>query len=373
MLFRSGRFSEPLLFPPEVNRSGPPLSSALKMDVKLSLDTRVLYDLDKREEDYTSALIAAQEAQRKLVVGVEKDYYSLVAAALDIDNSRRTLGLDEESYRQTRLRFERGLESELTLLNAELKLQGSQTGLINAQAGYDKKATAFKRILGLMAQDSLILSTPMVVAELDSSTLENGRLNELIEGISQRLDLEIKRRAIQSAEVAANRYHATNRLPLVTLGSSLAFSLSDFTVPLDGFTLSAGISFNADAWVPGSQKDLAYRALVEARDQQLVEYDRMLKSAREKVEDLLVDASLKINELRLTEAKLSLAERIYAQTINAYNSGSANLQSVNDAQNKVEIQRQALVSSQLSYLHLVIDVGYALGVDWRSLLGSANS
>jgi outer membrane protein TolC len=119
-----------------------------------------------------------------------------------------------------------------------------------------------------------------------------------------------------------------------------------FRSPLDGLSISAGVSFNADAWIPGSQKDLAYTALAEARDQHAVEYDRMLKSAREKVDDLLVDLSLRMNELRLTEARLSLAERIHTQTAEAYSRGSATLLSLDDAQNKVGLQRQALVSSQ---------------------------
>ncbi|MFH2116202.1 MAG: TolC family protein [Spirochaetota bacterium] len=362
----TGNFFDEFFYPPASNRLTPPLSSSLKMDVKLSLDTKTLYDLDKRRDDYTSSLIVAQEAQRKSIVGIEKDYFSLVASSMDIENSLRALGLDEESYRQTRVKFERGLESELALLNAELKLQVSRTAVISARAGYEKKATAFKRLLGMEPQVLLALSTPLVIAELDSN-----KLDDLMEGISKRLDLEIKRRAIQAADVAADRYHASNRLPLVTLGSSLSFSLSDFSVPNDAFSVSAGVSFSVDAWIPGSQKDLAFVALLEARAQQAIEYDRMLKAAREKVDDLLIDLSLRINELRLTEAKLSLAERIHVQTREAYNRGSATLLSMDDAQNKVEIQRQALVSSQLAYLQLVIDVGYALGADWRSLLGTA--
>jgi outer membrane protein TolC len=364
----SGRFNDAVLFPPDTSRPGQTLTSSLNMDIRLSLDTRTLYDLEKRQDDYSSSVIAGQEAQRKFIVGVEKDYFSLVASSMDIDNSLRTLGLDEESYQQTKVKFERGLESELALLNAELKLQVSQTAVISARAGYDKKSTAFKRLLGLDPDTSLVLTSPLVIKELDSGGLES-----LMAEIGRRLDLEIKRQAIQAASVAASRYHATNRLPLLTLGSSFTFSLDGFSVPSDGFSVSAGVSISADAWIPGSQKDLAYVALLEARDQQALEYDRMLKAAREKVEDLIVDLSLRINDLRLTEAKLALAERIHSQTKTAYERGTVTLLGLNDAQNKVELQRQALVSSRLAYLQLVIDVGYALGVEWQSLPGVAGS
>ncbi|MGD9940873.1 MAG: TolC family protein [Clostridia bacterium] len=360
----TGRFSDAVLFPPDTFGPSQPFTSSVNMDIRLSLDTKTLYDLGKRHDDYATALVAAQEARREFIVEVEKAYFSLVASSMDVENSLRTLELEEESYRQTRIKFDRGLESELTLLNAELELQGSQTALVSAEAGYGKKATAFKRLLGLDPQTSLVLTSSLTIRELDSGSLES-----LMGAIGQRLDLELKRRAIQAASVAADRYHASTRLPLLTLGSSVSLSLDDFSVPADGFSVSAGVSLNADAWIPGSQKDLAYIALLEARDHQALEYDRMLKAAREKVEDLIVDLSLRINDLRLTEARLALAERIHIQTKAAYEGGTATLLSLNDALNKVELQRQALVSSQLAYLLLVIDAGYALGVEWQSLPG----
>ena len=188
------------------------------------------------------------------------------------------------------------------------------------------------------------LTTPLVIAELDTGVIEG-----LMDAIGTRLDLEIKRKAIEASTVAIDRYHALNRMPLISIGSSLAYSLSDFSIPLDGFSISAGISFGVDAWIRGSQKDLAYRLLMDERDQQIVEYDRMLGAAKEKVEDLTMDLELKINDLRLTEAKLGLADRIHSQTRIAYDRGTVTLYALDDAQSKVEVQRQALVSTQLAY------------------------
>ncbi|OHD82485.1 MAG: hypothetical protein A3J97_10515 [Spirochaetes bacterium RIFOXYC1_FULL_54_7] len=357
-------YKDSIFYPSQTSRSVSPLSTSLKMDIKLSLDTKSLFERKKRGDDYATALLLAQEVQRKFVMGAEKDYFSLVASSLDVNNSLRTLDLDEELYRQTKVRFERGLEPELSLLNADLKLQGTRTAVMSSQAAYDKKAMAFRRLIGLEPQIMFTLTTPLAFTELDAKNIE-----DLLRAIEARLDLEIKRMAIEASTVAINRYHAITRLPLLSLGSSLSYGLSDFSVPSDGFSISAGISFGVDAWIPGSQKDLAYRLLLEEREQQVVEYDRMLEAAKEKVEDLTIDLSLKINDLRLTEAKLALAERIHAQTRTAYDRGTVTLYTLDDAQNKVEVQRQALVSTKLAYLQLVIDIGYALGVDWRSLIG----
>ena len=357
-------YKDSIFYPSQTSRSVSPLSTSLKMDIKLSLDTKSLFERKKRGDDYATALLLAQEVQRKFVMGAEKDYFSLVASSLDVNNSLRTLDLDEELYRQTKVRFERGLEPELSLLNADLKLQGTRTAVMSSQAAYDKKAMAFRRLIGLEPQIMFTLTTPLAFTELDGKNIE-----DLLRAIEARLDLEIKRMAIEASTVAINRYHAITRLPLLSLGSSLSYGLSDFSVPSDGFSISAGVSFGVDAWIPGSQKDLAYRLLLEEREQQVVEYDRMLEAAKEKVEDLTIDLSLKINDLRLTEAKLALAERIHAQTRTAYDRGTVTLYTLDDAQNKVEVQRQALVSTKLAYLQLVIDIGYALGVDWRSLIG----
>ena len=360
-----GSYKDTMFYPPQIDRGVAPFSTSLKMDVKLSLDTKILFDLQKRKDDFAIALLLAQEAQRKFVMGVEKDYFSLVASSMDVGNAIRTLGLDEEQYRQTKIKFDSGLESELSLLNAELKLQGTRTAATSSKAAYERKSIAFRRLLGLDPQTSFTLTTPLVIAELDTGVIEG-----LMDAIGTRLDLEIKRKAIEASTVAIDRYHALNRMPLISIGSSLVYSLSDFSVPLDGFSISAGISFGVDAWIRGSQKDLAYRLLMDEREQQVVEYDRMLGAAKEKIEDLTMDLALKINDLRLTEAKLLLADRIRSQTRIAYDRGTVTLYALDDAQSKVEVQRQALVSTQLAYLQLIIDIGYALGVDWRSLIGT---
>ncbi len=356
-------YKSPVFYPPQTTRVVSPLATALKMDVKLALDTRTFFDVKKRSDDYDTALLMAQEAQRKFIMDVEKVYFSLLASSMDVDNNLRILSLDEEQYRQTKLKFERGLESELSFLNADLKLKGTQTTVAKAKAAYNKEAVAFKRLIGFEPQTLVALTTPMVIGELDTGLMED------MKDLGTRLDLEIKRKAIDSSAVAIDRYHALNRMPLISVGSSLSYSLSDFSVPSDGFSISAGISFGVDAWIPGSQKDLSYRLLMDEREQLVMEYDQVLKTAKEKIEDLTIDLGLRINDLKLTEAKLVLAERIHSQTKTAYDQGTTTLYALEEAQSKVEIQRQALVSNQLAYLQLVIDIGYALGVDWRSLIG----
>jgi outer membrane protein TolC len=351
-------FIEPLGGP--AGAAADPISTSLSFATSLSVATGVLFDLEDRRLGYQSAVLAEREVRTRLVRDVEKAYFFLVSLELDLANKARAIELAADRLRLAAYRFDTGLGSELDLLRARLSEQTARSTHEKAVADYRKRQVAFKRLLGLETSASLLLSTSL---EFPAAVPEAG-LASLVDG---RTDLGKTRLAITSAAVAVRRFVAAYRLPVIRLEASYNFSLSDLDTPTDRLVFSAGLSFNADSWIPNSRRDLELKSLRETQVRLELKYEQDRRNAIEAVEALVLDLELAGNALVLAEAQVRLAERIYAGTTAAYERGLATALQLETDNSAVDTARQSLIASRYQYLTLLIDLGYELDTDWRSL------
>jgi len=334
--------------------------SSLSLGTRLTVTTGVLYDLENRRAAYRSARIGEQEVEARLARDVQKAYFQLVSLQLDLDNKAKAIVLAEERRRLADLRFGRGLGSELDALRAQMSELNARSAHERAVADYDKRQATFRRSLGIAAGDQLNLTTALAVPA--------GSPTGSIEGmIDARFDLAKASLALEVAATATSRYANLNRLPLVTLDAGWNYSLADFETARDGFFMSAGLTFNADAWIPGSRKDVELQILRETEGRLALSREQARRGALDEVEALRLDIEFARNSLELAGGQISLAERIAARTREAWERGSATALELEAAQYDVDAARHALIASRYQYLSLVIDLGYALNTDWRTL------
>lgn len=355
----SGRIGDELFTPnsPATNLFG----STLSLGTRLTVTTSVLHDLQNRRTAYRSALLGEQELKARISRDVQKAYFQLASLRLDLDNKAKAIALAEERRRLADLRFTRGLGSELDALRAQMSELNARSAHKRAVADYDKRQAAFRRLLGIAAGDQLDLSTALdVPAGFTAIGIEAM--------IDARIDLAKASLARDVAAAATARYFNLNRLPLVTLDAGWNFSLTDFETMRDNFFISAGLTFNADAWIPGSRKDVELQILREAEGKLALSYDQARRSALDEVEALRLDIEFARGGLELAGGQISLAERIAARAREAWERGSATALELEAALYDVDAARQALIASQYQYLSLLIDLGYALNADWRTLV-----
>ncbi|PKL07802.1 MAG: hypothetical protein CVV51_12215 [Spirochaetae bacterium HGW-Spirochaetae-7] len=337
-----------------------PFGTTVTLGTRLTVGTAVLFDLEARRAAYRSSVLDRQMASASLTRDVEKAYFAIVSLELDLQNKGKAAELSAERQRLAAFRFERGLGSELDVLKAQMSELNARAAVEKADADFRKRQATFRRQLGLPAGTQLTLSTALEIPP----GIHPQAPESLIDG---RLDLEKARLAMAAAASAVARYDATVRLPVVTLEAGWNFGLDDFSDSSDQFTLKAGLAFNPDAWIPRSQKDLALRSLREAQDSQAAKYQQGLRNARDEIEALLLDIGLAARSLELADGQVSLAERIYVRTKEAWERASATGLELEEAGLAVDSAQQSLIAVRYQYLSLLIDLGYALNVDWRTL------
>lgn len=335
--------------------------STLSLGTRLTVTTGVLHDLQNRRTAYRSALLGEQELKARISRDVQKAYFQLVSLQLDLDNKAKAIVLAEERRRLADIRFARGLGSELDALRAQMSELNARSAHKRAVADYDKRQATFRRLLGIAAGDQLNLTTALAVPPGSTIDIAASR-------IDARIDLAKASLAREIAAAATARYFNLNRLPLVTLDAGWNFSLTDFGTARDNFFVSAGLAFNADAWIPGSRKDVELQILREAEDRLALSYDQARRGALDEVEALRLDIEFARDGLELAGGQISLAERIAARAREAWERGSATALELEAAQYDVDAARQSLIASQYQYLSLLVDLGYALNTDWRTLV-----
>jgi outer membrane protein TolC len=337
-----------------------PFSTSVSLGTSLSITTGVFFDLEDRRTGYHSAVLTEREARSKLVRDTEKAYFMLVSLELDLENKERAIALAGDRLRLASYRFETGLGSELELLRARLSEQTTRSTHEKAVADYRKRQAAFKRQLGLDASVPIRLTTSL---EFPASSLELD-LEGLIDG---RADLGKARLGLATTALAIERFKAAYRLPVLKFDASYNFSVADFETASDRVVLAASLSFNADSWIPNSRRNLELRSLRESQERLGLKYEQDRRNALDTVNALLLDLELAGKGLLLSDAQVQLAERIYEGTQAAYERGMAIASQLESDGAAVANARQSLIASRYQYLALLIDLGYELDTDWRTL------
>ncbi|TFG82591.1 MAG: TolC family protein [Spirochaetales bacterium] len=342
--------------------SDSPLGTKLSLGVQLSLGTASAFELSERRLAAESATLTRREAGARLVRDVEKAYFQLVVYKQDIANKARVIKLAEERLALARTRYQNGLVPELEILRAELSVWNSRPAYQKAETDYRKRLASFKRLVGYEGEGDFSLTSPLIVA---AST---GTISVPGDRLADRFDVERLTLAKASNDLAARKALATVKLPVVSLGASWNASSSDFADPIDSLTVSAGIAFSVDSWIPGSKKDLSVQLFADSARRLEIQYTDVLRAARDEISGLVLDLESAGTNIELAGRQATLAERIYEKTREAYRLGSATFLELEDAQQDVSTAEQALLGYRYQYLSVLIDLGYALNTDWRLLL-----
>lgn len=337
-----------------------PFNSSLSFNTRLTLNSGVLFDLRKRRIDYRAAVLVVEEVEARIRRDVEKAYFFLVSTELELENKAQAIRLASERLRLAQFRFEQGLGSELDVLRAQMSKLNTTIAYEKAGADHKKRKMAFRRQLGLDTDVPFSLVTTINIPGADPKLVAEA-------AIGNRIDIKQAALAIESASLATTRYAATNRLPLFTVETGWNIGVTDLETTRDSFSITAAVLFNADAWVPGSRKTLELNSLRDTEKRLAHSYEQVHRNAIDDVNALLLDLTSARSSISVATAQLELAERIYEQTTIAWERGAATSIELEDARYSVDAALQSLVSGRYQYLTLLIDLGYSLNVDWRTL------
>ena len=327
----------------------------------VTISGTVFTSVEKAEIAYEAEALAYRTAVRDLELDVRKSFYSLILAKENIAVLRQSIETAQKNYEQTEAKRKSGLATELDALSAQVDLENLKPNLESALVSYENNMAAFKQLLSVEQSKEVVLS-----GSLDEAA-EISNIN--FSGLSgESPSVATRKKTVETAEVNLKAAKASIFSPALTLSAKYQptrhSGSSEWT---DAGSLSAVVSFSLDNLLPWSsareRADTAEDSLIKARS----ELDEAVTSADVNVKSLQREIAQSLITLKARRLTLTLAERTYRLTEEAYRYGTKDLISLQDAADSLQEARVNLLKEAYTLLSALLDLEYAVGAPFGTL------
>lgn len=329
--------------------------------INMSLSPSLYTSIQGAKLNYENGLISYDEAVRTVELNVRKAFYSLIYAKEQLTLSQRNLETARQSYNSNRDKYNRGQLSELNLLNSQYSYESLKPSLESAEINYENSLGTFKQMLGL-SQDTEI--------ELKGTLEDYAKLGEInIEKNVEDLPaVQSLKRQIEMTEnnLLATRFSAWG--PSVTAGYTYGQSGTfESSQTRETNSLSVRVSIPLDGYLPWSNGALSIDSQKSNLEDLQLQLENQKTTSSLEIENALKKIKQAQSQLSTLQTNINLAQRKYNATLTAYNHGSADyltLQNASDSLMSAQNSRQSQIYTLISS---VLDLENLLGVPFGTL------
>lgn len=332
--------------------------------VRLSLTPSLYTSITDAKIKYEAGKVSYDEAKRQVELNVRKLFYSLLYSQESMNLQKRNMETARLRYENNRDKYNRGQLSELDLLQSQYSYESQRPAIESAEIAYQNNLASFKQTLGLSQNEQIELSgslteaLPHATVKIDKTADDFLSIKKIKANIMQ-----------QKNSLLATRFTAYG--PTISAGYSYSLSGNEKATDLkshsDNSSFSLSISIPLDGMLPWSSGALS----VANQKANLKDLQLQLENERTSVElslqNSLKNIQQKQNQMELLNRNVDIAQKSYDMTLAAYNHGSRDLltlQNASDALLKAKIDRESHIYNLIS---AVLDLENTIGVPFGSL------
>jgi outer membrane protein TolC len=336
------------------------------LDASVSLRPGLAYSIRQTQLEYQAQEISFDEARRSLVAQVEKEFYYLLAARSEIEIQRANLDLAQERYEQTRINFENGRTSEVSMLQAQVNAANQEPAYLSTVNAYNRRRQNFLIVLGLDPLTEVRLEGDLAV---DRVRVDAADLSATY--VQSRSDVQSQLAALEQLQNQRKLTRANGRTPTLTLSAGWNTAVAepfedqswDEEVWSDTATIGLRLSIPLDGFVPGSSTDVSIANAADRIEQGEIQLREITDAARTEIINLVDQLETAWANIELAQLNIELARTAYEMSEEAYRRGTMELLDVDDSQQEYLSAQQSYITNQYEYLAGLIDLRVALGVD----------
>lgn len=304
----------------------------------LSLDFGIPFEMRLKSAEYEAALVSYKSLEASTLSKVATDFYSLIAEKNNLEILAQSEKLAENLYNQNLANYNRGLTSELDLLQSKYSYLSIRPEIDNAKSTYEANLDSFKLSIGV--NEPIELSGEMEVTEVILPETD-----VLIEEYTQKsLSVQEKIINLEKAKLSKTQGTTSALAPTFNLSENLSFSegTNGNKIDVNG-SFTASVSIPLTGFIPYSETNLTLKNL----DDQIASAEDELEQTITETENslsLLPDKISRLwNSLDLAQMNYEIAQRAYQLSLDGYNSGLV-------AQTDMETARQQMISANQAIL-----------------------
>lgn len=360
----SGSFSKPL--GGIVTDMKPQTDYTYQLGVSLSLSfTPSLYTSIKDASlKYESGKTSYEEAVRQIELNVRKLFYSLLYTRQSMNLQKRNMETARLRYENNRDKYNRGQLSELDLLQSQYSYESQRPSIESAEIAYQNNLASFKQVLGIPQNQIIELSGSLS----DAIPPESFSVAQTVEELPsvKKIKASIEQ---QQNSLMATRFSAYG--PSVSASYSYGLGGNNKTEGLkshqENHSISLSLRIPLDGYIPwsnGAQSIENQKATLHDLELQL-ENERT--TAALNLQNSMKNIVQKQSQMDLLDRNVEIAQKAYDMTLTAYNHGSRDLLTLQNASDSLLKARTDRESHLYNLICAVLDFENTLGLPFGSL------
>ena len=338
------------------------ISYSVSGSVGLSFTPSLFTSIKSAKLNYENGVTSYENAVRNIELNVRKIFCSLLYTKENISLQQRKLETAKSLYESNLAKYNRGQLSELDLLNSQYNYESTIPTLQSLQINYDNSIATFKQTLGLNQSEEIELVGNIE----DFLNIGKIEINKNIEEVPA-VKTILANMELAKTQLLATRFSAwgPSLSASYSYGKSGNFESSDLRTT--GNALSLSLRIPLDGFLPWSNGALS----IANQKANLQDLELQLKEKKESVA-LEIQNNIKNIEqaqaqLKVLESNVQLAQKRYNMTLTAYNHGSKDLLTLQNASDSLMTARDNLNSQKIKIFSAILDLENTLGVPFGTL------
>jgi multidrug efflux system outer membrane protein len=343
------------------------VSGKLDLGANLTFSADTPVQIKLLASRYKQAEAAYEKAVQDLSVLVASSFYSLLAEKMNIEILKTDLELKKAQYDQANTNYNRGLASELEILNAQLAYMTAGSAVDSALNKYSENLADFFLRLGLDAGSVL---EPEGAIEIRYLALPQARELSALHLLS-RNDIQTQINTLEQSKLSASSRIRSSG-PSLRISESISLSSAsksgfDFQDPKASGTFSVTLSIPIDPWIPGTSASLERKNDKDSVALAETALDSAKKAADQDIQKKVNAVVQNSASIESSDLKYRIASRAYELTEQGYRSGLKSQIELQDANQTMVKAEQEAVTTKITYLSSVYNLAAALNMDIAEL------
>lgn len=311
--------------------------------------------------DYENGKLSYESAVKTIELNVRKAFYKILYDEDYLKLQKQNLESAEKQYQQNLAKYNSGGISRLDVLSTQVSVATQKPKVLSAETTLSNDKATFKQMLGIPQNTEISLSGSLDdFLNIGDITIEDIEMNST--------SLKILENKLEAAKTSVLKSRLNAYAPTLTGSYTVQRSKTGDNDAVDSGTLKASVTIPLDSilpWSSSAQSIASAKDSVESIELQIEDEKTSLKVSTESA--LLSIAQSKAAILSL-QASANLAKETYEMTLSAYQRGTKDLLSLQNALDDVFESQVNLKSEAYSLVSSILDLENIIGVPFGTLL-----
>jgi len=328
------------------------------LSIGLNLNAALVEGLAATRQSYEAGKLTLEQARQDTERNVRKAFYGILVQQESLKLLREKLAASEDRLKQAQINYRNGVVPELTVLQTQLSVETQKPALREAEIALDQQKRLFAFIIGLP------VNTEVTLAGTIDPAIKTFDEDELVSKyLANRLDIAILEKNL---ELLNTQVRAT-RLQLFTPTVSLSQSWQPMKAPIDSgeWTDSSGafgvtVAFDLIGLVPFSKAAISLAEAEDGAEKLKLTKGQAVYNAELEIRDLAKKLDKARASIATMDLSVSIAQKAYRLTEQAYRAGSVEYLDLKDAENSLLQAQIGVLTEKYNYLSTLLDLETAV-------------